>query len=222
MDHDGYMKAPSHVCQQVMAIITDFKLVWLPASTVSLHPPLAISAGPLAKFFYGCPTMHSRDHRGMSLVICTGLLIKARVLVLIQLAFSDSIMQHNGAKQFAVGTSASLGFEKSLLKHIHIYYKLLANFSHQPFNPFSVYYKFAQTTFAGKAEDMPIISTRIAYGGYQVLARVIEQRILEPLLHQHKPISSAICFTIRTGNTFLGSLMRVDYAQWGGIQKIRE
>ena len=38
-----------------MAIVADFMLVWLPAPTVSLRPPLAISAGPIAKFFYGCP-----------------------------------------------------------------------------------------------------------------------------------------------------------------------
>ncbi|KAL6288574.1 hypothetical protein ACE6H2_006084 [Prunus campanulata] len=39
----------------VMAIIADFMLVWLPAPTVSLRPPLSVSAGRLAKFFYGCP-----------------------------------------------------------------------------------------------------------------------------------------------------------------------
>lgn len=38
-----------------MAIIADFMLVWLPAPTVSLRPPLAVSAGSLSKFFYGCP-----------------------------------------------------------------------------------------------------------------------------------------------------------------------
>jgi hypothetical protein len=38
-----------------MAIIADFMLVWLPAPTVSLRPPLAVSAGSVAKFFYGCP-----------------------------------------------------------------------------------------------------------------------------------------------------------------------
>lgn len=38
-----------------MAIIADFMLVWLPAPTVSLRPPLTVSAGRLAKFFYGCP-----------------------------------------------------------------------------------------------------------------------------------------------------------------------
>jgi hypothetical protein len=38
-----------------MAIIADFMLVWLPAPTVSLRPPLALSAGPVSKFFYSCP-----------------------------------------------------------------------------------------------------------------------------------------------------------------------
>lgn len=45
------------------------------------------------------------------------------------------------------------------------------------------------------------------FNRYQVLAGVIEQRFLEPLLHQHKLILSAICFAVRTGNTFLGSLL---------------
>ncbi|TQD69010.1 hypothetical protein C1H46_045457 [Malus baccata] len=54
---------------------------------------------------------------------------------------------------------------------------------------------------------------------YQVLAGVIEQRFLEPLLHQNKLMLSAICFAIRTGNTFLGSLLWVDYARFIGIQK---
>ena len=43
------------VRKQIMAIVADFMLVWLPAPTVSLKPALAISAGPLTKFFYGCP-----------------------------------------------------------------------------------------------------------------------------------------------------------------------
>lgn len=42
---------------------------------------------------------------------------------------------------------------------------------------------------------------------YQVLAGVIEQRLLEPLLHKHKLMLSAISFAVRTGNTFLGSLL---------------
>ena len=38
-----------------MAILADFMLVYLPAPTVSLRRPLAINAGPIAKFFHNCP-----------------------------------------------------------------------------------------------------------------------------------------------------------------------
>jgi len=38
-----------------MAIIADFMLVYLPAPTVALRPPLTSTAGPIAKFFHGCP-----------------------------------------------------------------------------------------------------------------------------------------------------------------------
>lgn len=38
-----------------MAIIADFMLVYLPAPTVSLRPPLGLSAGAITKFFHGCP-----------------------------------------------------------------------------------------------------------------------------------------------------------------------
>lgn len=38
-----------------MAIFADFMLVYLPAPTVSLRPPIALNAGPIAKFFHNCP-----------------------------------------------------------------------------------------------------------------------------------------------------------------------
>ena len=40
---------------QVMAIVADFMLVYLPAPTVSLQPPLARNAGAIANFFHNCP-----------------------------------------------------------------------------------------------------------------------------------------------------------------------
>ena len=43
------------VSVKVMAIIADFMLVYLPAPTVSLRPPIAVNAGSIAKFFHGCP-----------------------------------------------------------------------------------------------------------------------------------------------------------------------
>ncbi|KAF2293686.1 hypothetical protein GH714_004175 [Hevea brasiliensis] len=159
---------------KVMAIIADFMLVWLPAPTVSLRPPIAVVlALLLSSSTNGCP---------------------------------DNAFQRNGSKLFAVGTGASLvgvGITNVLINARKVFDK----------------------SFAAEAEDVPILSTSIAYGvymavssnlRYQILAGVIEQRILEPLLHQHKVILSAICFAVRTGNTFLGSLMWVDYARWVG------
>nr|CAD1829611.1 unnamed protein product [Ananas comosus var. bracteatus] len=148
----------------VMAIIADFMLVWLPAPTVSLKPPLALSAGPIAKFFYSCP---------------------------------DNAFQRNGSKLFVVGTGASLigtGITNVLINIRKAFDK----------------------DFASEAEDVPVLSTSVAYGvymavssnlRYQILAGIIEQRMLEPLLHNRKLALSAMCFAVRTGNTFLGSLM---------------
>ncbi|TQE12993.1 hypothetical protein C1H46_001368 [Malus baccata] len=198
MDAENYLCSFCAQCELlVMAIIADFMLVWLPAPTVSLRPPLAVSAGRIAKFFYGCP-----DNAFQVALSGTSYSFLQRIGAIVR----------NGAKLFAVGTGASLvgtGVTNALINAR----------------------KALDKSFAGEAEDVPILSTSVAYGvymavssnlRYQVLAGVIEQRLLEPLLHQHKLILSAICFAVRTGNTFLGSLMWVDYARWIGIQKIRE
>ncbi|XVF22894.1 hypothetical protein REPUB_Repub12eG0210100 [Reevesia pubescens] len=181
----------------VMALIADFMLVWLPAPTVSLRPPIALSAGPISKFFYSCP-----DNAFQVALAGTSYSVLQRIGAIVR----------NGAKLFAVGTGASLvgvGVTNALINARKVFDK----------------------SFAAEAEDVPILSTSVQYGvymsvssnlRYQVLAGVIEQRILEPLLHQHKIILSAICFAVRTGNTFLGSLMWVDYARWVGVQRMRE
>ncbi|XP_077218416.1 protein RETICULATA-RELATED 4, chloroplastic-like [Tasmannia lanceolata] len=185
------------VADVVMAIIADFMLVWLPSPTVSLQPALAVSAGPIAKFFFSCP-----DNAFQVALSGTSYSILHRIGAIVR----------NGAKLFAVGTSASLvgtGATNALIKAR----------------------KAVDKASAGEAEEVPIVSTSVAYGiymavssnlRYQILAGVIEQRILEPLLHQHKIILSALCFAVRTGNTFLGSLLWVDYARLIRIQKIRE
>ncbi|KAK4763023.1 hypothetical protein SAY86_008791 [Trapa natans] len=177
----------------VMAIIADFMLVYLPAPTVSLRPALAKNAGSIAKFFYSCPDNAFQ-------IALPGI--------------SYTLMQRlgsiagNGAKLFAVGTTSSLVGTAVT-------------------NAFINARKVVDTSSAGEVENVPILSTSAAYGvymavssnlRYQVLAGVIEQRILEPLLHKHKLMLSAICFAVRTGNTFLGSLLWVDYARWVGIQ----
>ncbi len=45
-----------------------------------------------------------------------------------------------------------------------------------------------------------------------MVAGVLEQRLLEPMLHNQKLLLSALCFAVRTGNTFLGSLLYVTFS----------
>ncbi|TYJ99870.1 protein RETICULATA-RELATED 4 [Cucumis melo var. makuwa] len=182
---------------KIMAIVADFMLVWLPAPTVSLKPALAISAGPLTKFFYGCP-----ENAFQVALAGTSFSFLQRVGAVVR----------NGAKLFAVGSGASVvgtGITNTLIN----------------------IRKFFDKSYAMEAEDVPVLATSIGYGvymsvssnlRYQIIAGVIEQRMLEPLLHKHKLALSAICFAVRTGNTFLGSLMWVDFARWTGIQRTRE
>ncbi|GMH11472.1 hypothetical protein Nepgr_013313 [Nepenthes gracilis] len=181
----------------VMAIIADFMLVYLPAPTISLRPPLAIGSGHIAKFFHGCPDNAFQVALGgasFSLVQRIGAIVR------------------NGAKLFAVGTTSSLVGTAAT--------NALINAKNA-----------VDKSSADEVENVPILSTSIGYGiymavssnlRYQILAGVIEQRILEPLFHNHKLILSALCFAVRTGNTFLGSLLWVDYARWIGIQKVQE
>ncbi|KAE8710596.1 putative poly(p)/ATP NAD kinase [Hibiscus syriacus] len=181
----------------VMAIIADFMLVYLPAPTVSLRAPLALNAGIISKFFHSCP-----DNAFQVALHGTSYSLLQRL----------GAVMRNGAKLFAVGTTSSLVGTAATNALINAR-------------------KAVDKTSADEVENVPILSTSVAYGvymaissnlRYQVLAGVIEQRMLEPLLHKHKLMLSAICFAVRTGNTYLGSLLWVDYARLVGIQKAQE
>ncbi|ESW03543.1 hypothetical protein PHAVU_011G022600 [Phaseolus vulgaris] len=176
-----------------MAIIADFMLVYLPAPTVALRPPLAGTAGPIAKFFHGCP-----DNAFQVALSGTSYSLIQRIGAIVR----------NGSKLFAVGTASSL--VGTAMTNALINAK-----------------KAVKNSSEGEIENVPILSTSAAYGvymsissnlRYQVVAGIFEQRLLEPLLHQHKLILSALCFAVRTGNTYLGSLLWVDYARWVGVQ----
>ncbi|XP_062172184.1 protein RETICULATA-RELATED 4, chloroplastic-like [Alnus glutinosa] len=179
----------------VMAIIADFMLVYLPAPTVSLRPALATGAGSIAKFFHNCP-----DNAFQVALAGTSYSFLQRFGAIVR----------NGTKLFAVGTASSL---------------VGTAVTNALINARKAVDKAAGVEV--EKETLPILSTSAAYGvymavssnlRYQVLAGVIEQRLLEPLLHKHKLMLSAICFAVRTGNTFVGSLLWVDYARWLGLQ----
>lgn len=181
----------------VMAIVADVMLVYLPAPTIGLQPPLARNAGAIANFFYNCPDntfQIAMAGRSFSLLQRIGAFVR------------------NGIKLLAVGTTASLigtSVTNAALKAKRAVDKDLED----------------------EVMEIPVVSTSVAYGvymsissnlRYQLLAGVIEQRMLEPLLHNQKLLLSAMCFIVRTGNTFLGSLLWVDYARWIGVQKSHE
>ncbi|KAL1128519.1 hypothetical protein V6Z11_A13G252800 [Gossypium hirsutum] len=160
-------------------------------------PSLAASAGVISKFFHGCP-----DNAFQVALHGTSYSLLQRL----------GAVMRNGAKLFAVGTTSSLVGTAAT--------NALINAK-----------KAVDKSSVDEIENVPILSTSVAYGvymaissnlRYQVLAGVIEQRVLEPLLHQHKFLLSTICFAIRTGNTYLGSLLWVDYARLVGIQKPQE
>ncbi|KAL5220560.1 hypothetical protein ABZP36_025273 [Zizania latifolia] len=188
------------IADVVMAIVADFMLVYLPAPTVSLQPPLAKNAGHIANFSTTARIMPSKSY---SVLQRLGAILR------------------NGAKLFTVGTSASL---ISLSFHCYIIGTGVTNALIKA-------RKAVDKELDDEVEDIPVLSTSVAYGvymavssnlRYQVLAGVIEQRMLEPLLHNHKLLLGARCFVVRTGNTFLGSLLWVDYARWVGVQKVKE
>jgi len=45
--------------------------------------------------------------------------------------------------------------------------------------------------------------------------------VLEPLLHRWPAASTAASFLVRTGNTFIGSLLWVDFLRLCGLQKVK-
>ncbi|KAJ0476742.1 hypothetical protein HanHA300_Chr13g0480701 [Helianthus annuus] len=180
-----------------MAVIADFMLVYLPAPTVSLRPPISVNAGRIAKFFYNCP-----DNAFQTALGGTTYTLLQRL----------GAIARNGTKLFAVGTASSL--VGTIMTNTLINAK-----------------KAVQKSSDDDLENIPVLATSVGYGvymavssnlRYQLLAGVVEQRFLEPLLHQHKLLLSAACFIVRTGNTYLGSLLWVDYARLVGLQKAHD
>lgn len=54
---------------------------------------------------------------------------------------------------------------------------------------------------------------------YQVLAGIVEERGFEKFLSGSPQVCKALTFIARTGNTYLGSLLWVDFLRLTGLQK---
>lgn len=178
----------------VMAIIADFMLVWLPAPTFTLQST-AKRAGALSGLFAGCPdNAFQKVQPGMpafSFVQRVGAVVR------------------NGMKLAGVGFFASLlgvGITNSLVG------------VRQLLDP----------TFVPLNAPQDVIVMSAAYGSYmasssnlryQILAGLVEERGIEAIFRNNHAVCAILSFIVRTGNTFLGSLLWVDYLRLLGLQK---
>lgn len=181
----------------IMALVADFMLVWLPAPTVPLSEgSTGKSSNPLASAFAGCPdNAFQRVQPGSA-----PFSIAQRVGAVVR----------NGLKLFAVGTFASLlgvGITNALIG------------MRQMLDP----------SFVPLNAPQNVIVMAAAYGlymatssnlRYQILAGLVEERGIESWFKGNPQVCAVLSFIVRTANTFLGSLLWVDFIGILGLQKI--
>lgn len=183
------------VANVIMALFADFMLTWLPAPTLPLSAGLPKAASAFQKFWQACPDnafQIATVSRNFSLLQRGGAIVR------------------NGAKLFVVGTGASFigtGCTNGLVA------------VRRAMNP----------DMPKQTEDMDLVKQSLAYGlymsvssnlRYQILAGIVEERGIEKVLgHKYPLASTAASFIARTGNTFVGSLLWVDFVRLVGLQK---
>eukprot|EP00195_Chlamydomonas_chlamydogama_P009501 CAMPEP_0202893172 /NCGR_PEP_ID=MMETSP1392-20130828/2802_1 /ASSEMBLY_ACC=CAM_ASM_000868 /TAXON_ID=225041 /ORGANISM="Chlamydomonas chlamydogama, Strain SAG 11-48b" /LENGTH=369 /DNA_ID=CAMNT_0049577409 /DNA_START=196 /DNA_END=1306 /DNA_ORIENTATION=- len=178
----------------VMAIIADFMLTWLPAPTLSFQPKVK-SSNALLNFFARCPdNAFQRVQPGMepfSLVQRVGAIIR------------------NGAKLLGVGFCASmLGVGMT--------------------NTLAAIRQMIDPTWAPPNKPQDVLPTSVAYGvymsissnlRYQFIAGIVEERGIETIFKGQHQLCTVLSFVVRTLNTFVGSLLWVDFVRLCGMQK---
>ncbi|GLI69134.1 hypothetical protein VaNZ11_013689 [Volvox africanus] len=178
----------------LMAIIADFMLTWLPAPTLS-YRPRAVTNNAVANFFARCPdNAFQKVPPGMEPFT---------------LAQRLGAILRNGSKLLCVGFCASMigvGVTNALLG------------VRQMMDP----------SLAPPNAPQNVVATSGAYGvymsissnlRYQVIAGIIEERGIEVLFKGKHELCHLLSFAARTGNTFLGSLLWVDFVRLCGMQK---
>lgn len=179
----------------VMAIIADFMLTWIPAPTLSFAPRTKASSNALMNFFASCPdNAFQRVPPGMS-PFSLGQRIGA--------------ILRNGGKLLTVGFCASMlgvGITNALVT------------VRQMLDP----------TWAPPNKPQDVLHTSAAYGvymsvssnlRYQIIAGVIEERGIETIFKGQHQLCHVLSFVVRTANTFVGSLLWVDFVRLLGMQK---
>jgi len=195
--HDTFAKELDFVAANVMmALIADFMLVWLPAPTLSYATKAAAGKfNLLGKLFAGCPdNAFQKVQPGME-----------------PFTFMQRVGAPicNGLKLFGVGLFASF-------------------FGVAVTNTLVGLRQVLDPTFVPLNQPQDVLSMSAAYGvymatssnlRYQLLAGVVEERGIEVLLKGNSGACAVASFVVRTANTFLGSLLWVDFIRLLGMQK---
>lgn len=184
----------------LMAIIADFMLVWLPAPTLSLGARAAAAtnqnlATKLGAIFANCPDNAFQCVQPGSPPFTLAQRLGAPV--------------RNGLKLFGVGLGAS--FVGVAVTNALAALRGMLDPSFAPLNP-----------------PQDVLAVSAAYGlymatssnlRYQFLAGVVEERGIEKMFRGNAAACGVLSFVVRTGNTFLGSLLWVDFIRLLGMQK---
>ncbi|KAL3160805.1 hypothetical protein ABBQ38_009216 [Trebouxia sp. C0009 RCD-2024] len=180
----------------VMALIADTMLVWLPAPRASLsNQPSRGNQSAIGKWLKSCPDnafqVVPAGHSGYTIGQRTGAVLR------------------NGGKLLGVGFGSSLfgvGLTNALTG-----IKQMLDPDFQPLN-----------------KPQGVLVTSAAYGSfmgwnsnlrYQLIAGLVEQRGIEKVFHGNQAVCGLLSLAVRTGNTFLGSSMWIDYLRLIGLQK---
>ncbi|GBF89992.1 hypothetical protein Rsub_02698 [Raphidocelis subcapitata] len=179
----------------LMALIADFMLVWLPAPTFALGDGRASRFDPLGRAFAGCPDNAFQ-------------LVQPGMAPFTPLQRLGAPVR-NGTKLFAVGCGAS--FVGVAVTNGLIALRGVLDPGFAPLN-----------------QPQNVLATSLAYGvymatssniRYQIVAGVIEERGIERLFAGNYRLCAALSLLVRTGNTFLGSLLWVDFVRLLGMQR---
>ncbi|KAJ9525500.1 hypothetical protein QJQ45_003280 [Haematococcus lacustris] len=172
----------------VMAIIADFMLTWIPAPTLS-YVPRQVSNNALLTFLSRCPdNAFQRVPAGME---------------------PFTLLQRMGAIARNGGKLLGVGFGASMLG-VGITNVLIA--LRQMMDP----------GWAPPNKPQDVLATSAAYGvymsvssnlRYQLIAGVIEERGIETIFKGQHQLCHVLSFIVRTANTFVGSLLWVDFPQ---------
>lgn len=183
----------------VMALVADWMLVWLPAPTFD---PLraarseedAPKGGLFGRLFAGCPeNAFQRVPEGYE-----------------PFSFFQRIgaVVRNGLKLGVVGCGASLlgvGVTNAISQ---------------------LRMRLDPTYFPLNAPQNVLVMS-LAYGAYmatsanlryQVVAGILEERGIETIFKNYPNVCAALSFVVRTGNTFVGSLLWVDFLRFFNLQ----